>query len=370
MPQNADSSMDLTRTLLAVLFIGALIVGTFWILFPFLGALLWATMIVISTWPLFVRLRARLWERRALATAVMTLGLLLVLVVPLAVSVGALAANSDKIAAWATSLNKAGLPPPPKWVAGIPLAGPKLSAAWDELVVAGPEGVRSRALPFAGRFMQWFAGRVGEIGGMILQFLLTVILSAVLYANGEAAGRGVCNFAYRLAGHRGEKAALLAASSVRGVAMGVVLTAVIQTLIAGIGLVIASVPAALLLTGAMLILCLAQLGPVPVMVPVVVWKFYTGDALWGGILLAFTLVATTIDNFLRPVLIRKGADLPLLLIFAGVIGGMISLGVMGIFVGPAVLGVTYVLVAEWVGKRDEAQEKAASSGAVAGAPGV
>jgi predicted PurR-regulated permease PerM len=127
--------------------------------------------------------------------------------------------------------------------------------------------------------------------------------------------------------------------------------------VAGIGLAIASVPGVLLLTSAILVLCLAQLGPVLVMLPAVIWKFYSGDALWGSVLLAFAIVSGTIDNFLRPVLIRRGADLPLLLILAGVIGGMISFGIMGIFIGPVILAVTHTLLSDWVENKPEPEQE-------------
>jgi predicted PurR-regulated permease PerM len=183
---------------------------------------------------------------------------------------------------------------------------------------------------------------------MILQFLLIVIISGILYTHGETAAGGIRKFAMRLAGANGEKAVVLAASTIRGVAMGVIVTALVQTTIAGVGLVIASVPGAGLIIAVIFILCLAQLGPILVMVPAVIWKFNFGGTLGGFVLLAFAVVACTIDNVLRPILIKKGADLPLILIFAGVIGGMISFGIMGIFVGPVILAVTFVLVKEWV----------------------
>jgi predicted PurR-regulated permease PerM len=194
------------------------------------------------------------------------------------------------------------------------------------------------------------------MGAIIGQFLLTVIISAILYSTGETAASGVRRFAYRLAGSNGDRAAVLAAGTIRGVAIGVIVTAVIQTLIAGIGLAIAPVPAAAFLTAACLMLCIAQLGPLLVMLPVVIWRFSAGDILWGSVLLVFALVAGTIDNFIRPILIKKGADLPLLLIFAGVIGGIISFGIMGIFVGPVVLAVTYALIKEWVEDKPRTEE--------------
>lgn len=360
-------SFELTRSTLSVVAIGMLIVTTIWILLPFLSAFLWAAMVVISTWPLHLGLQARLWGKRGLATTVMTLALLLVLVIPLSLSVAALVGNIDKIVAWVSSLDKFALPPPPGWLARLPLAGSKLLAAWQRLAAEGPGAVAENVLPYAAGFTQWFASQIGGVGAMILQFLITVIMCAVLYTKGEAAARGVRRFAYRLAGSNGERAAILAANSVRGVAMGVVVTAIVQTLIAGIGLMIAATPAAPLLVVAVLILCLAQIGPGLIMIPAVIWEFYTGSTLSGCILIAFTLVAGLLDNILRPILIRKGADLPLLLIFTGVIGGMISMGIMGIFVGPVILAVTYTLLQSWVENRPEPEEDGASAEAVKGA---
>jgi predicted PurR-regulated permease PerM len=190
---------------------------------------------------------------------------------------------------------------------------------------------------------------------MIVQFLLTVIISAVLYATGETAAAGVCRFARRLGGHHGEDAAILAAKAVRGVAIGVVGTALVQTLLGGIGLAVAGVPGAAILTAVMFILCVAQIGPGLVLIPAIVWLYWTDQALWGTIMIGWGIFVGTIDNVIRPILIKKGADLPLLLIFAGVIGGLVAFGVIGLFIGPVVLAVTFTLLEAWV-KRDEAGE--------------
>lgn len=356
--QDAVSSNDLTRTTLAVLFLCGLIVATFWIVRPFLSALLWATMIVISTWPLLLRLQAALRGSRALATSVMTLGILLIAIIPLGYSLGALMDNMDRIIAGVDSLERFELPPPPAWATEVPIVGPKLTETWQRITAAGPGGLAAKAQPYLGSFLRTFAGKIGNIGGMFLQFLLTVVISAILYSNGETAARGVCRFARRLAGSHGEQAALLAGNAIRGVAMGVVVTATLQAAIAGVGLAIAGIPWAALFTAVMFILCLAQLGPMPVMLPVVIWKFAIGDSLWGTILLVFTIVAGTLDGFVRPILIRKGADLPLLLIFAGVIGGLMALGIVGIFVGPVILAVTHTLLQAWVESRSGSAETA------------
>ena len=288
-----------------------------------------------------------------MAAGVMTVALLLVLIIPLAFAVGTLVGNIDRISSFVSSLHTLTIPPPPEWLAGVPVFGAKLAARWTTFASQGPEGLSAQVLPYANGFIQWFVGQLGGAGAMVLHFLLTVVICAILYMNGEAAARGVRKFASRLAGANGDRAVLLAGSAIRGVATGIVVTAVVQVLIAGAGLVIAGVPGALLLSAVVLFLCLAQLGPALVMVPAVIWQFSTGSKLLGFVLLAFALVSMTIDNVLRPVLIRKGADLPLLLIFAGVIGGMISMGIMGIFLGPVILAVTFDLLKEWVEMGDE-----------------
>jgi predicted PurR-regulated permease PerM len=126
----------------------------------------------------------------------------------------------------------------------------------------------------------------------------------------------------------------------------------VQSVLGGIGLAIAGVPYAGLLTVVMFVFCLAQLGPVLVLTPAVVWLYWSGETGWGTFLLVVTVVVGTLDNFLRPMLIRMGADLPLLLIFGGVIGGLLAFGLVGIFVGPVVLAVAYTLLGAWVGTDD------------------
>jgi len=125
-------------------------------------------------------------------------------------------------------------------------------------------------------------------------------------------------------------------------------TAIVQTVLGGIGLAVAGVPFASLLSAVMLMLCIAQVGPMLVLLPAVGWMYWTGDTGWATFLLVWSLVVGSLDNFLRPMLIKRGADLPLLLIFAGVIGGMLGFGLIGIFVGPVVLAVTYTLMLAWI----------------------
>src|SRR5262249_53529836 len=186
----ADRSPDVARTTLQLLALGALIAGSFWILRPFLVSLIWATIIVVATWPLLLRAQAWLWGRRSAAAAAMTLALLLVLVVPLTLGIQTIVENSELLADWSKSMATLTIPEPPAWLETLPLIGAKLAARWRELAAAGPEEIAARLAPIARTLGVWFVGQVGSIGLMLVQFLLTVIVAAILYANGETAARG------------------------------------------------------------------------------------------------------------------------------------------------------------------------------------
>jgi len=343
-----NANHDLARTTLSVLFIGALILSAFWVVKPFLPALIWATMVVVATWPLMLQIQARLGGRRSLAVIVMTLLMLLLVLVPLSLAIVTLVDHADNIVGWGKWLAEFTVPPPPSWVAGLPLIGAKLQQFWQQFAAAGIEDLAGRLAPFASTVTRWFAAEIGGFGLLFMQLLLTIVIAALMYAGGESVAAWVRRFGWRLAGERGEGAVVLAGQAIRGVALGVVVTAVAQSVLAGIGLAAAGVPMAAVLTALIFILCIAQLGPILVLLPAVGYVFWTGDTGWGIFLLVWTLVVGTMDNFLRPVLIKRGADLPLLLIFAGVIGGMLGFGLVGIFVGPVLLAVAYTLIDAWV----------------------
>jgi predicted PurR-regulated permease PerM len=350
-PETSPASsvrQDLARITLAVMCLLLLIGTTLWVLRPFLAAGVWATMLVVSTWPLLKSLQARLGNRRAPAVALMTLGLLLLLILPLWAAIDTIARHADEATALAKSVAESGFPKPPPWVEGVPVVGSKVAAAWARAAQSGHDGIVARLAPYASDAVKWMLGQVGSLGGLLVHLFLVVIFSAILYANGETAARSVRRFGRRLAAERGESSVVLAGQAIRAVALGVGVTAVVQTVLGGIGLAVAGVPAAGFLSAVMLILCIAQLGPALVLFPAVAWTYWTGESAWGTVLLIWSLVVTALDNVLRPVLIKRGADLPLLLIFAGVIGGLLGFGLIGIFVGPVVLAVTYTLLEAWI----------------------
>ena len=354
----AERSLDLARSTFQLLALGILIATSFWIMRPFLVALTWATMIVVATWPLLLQAQAWLGGRRSLAVALMTMLLLLLLVVPLSFGIMTIVENATQIADWSKSLATLRVPPPPAWVEAFPVVGAKLAAQWHYLAAAGPEEISARIAPYAQLLILWFVAHVGSIGLLLVTFLLTVIIAAILYTNGEAAARGADRFARRLAGPQGANAVHLAGQAIRGVALGVVVTAILQSMASGIGLVMVSVPFAAILTAVIFMLCVAQVGPGLVLIPAVIWVYATRGAWWGTGFLLWAIFCGTFDNFLRPLLIKRGADLPLLLIFSGVIGGLIALGVIGLFIGPVVLAVAYMLLVDWVSEGTPSDEPA------------
>ena len=351
---------ELARITLSVLTIGALILGSLWILRPFLGAVIWATMVVVATWPTLVWLQKRLWGRRWMANALMTSTLLLVFVVPLSLAIVTIVMEADRLIGWGRQLAGLQMSVPPEFLGRVPVIGEQLVAAWKQAVAAGAEGLIARAAPYANDIVRWFVSEVGSVGFLLLQFLMTVVIAAILYAGGEGATDQVRRFAQRLAGERGSSTVKLAGDAIRGVALGVGVTALVQAILGGIALAIVDIPFAGLLSALMFMLCIAQVGPAPVLVPAVVWIFYDGQIAWGIVLAIATLGITLLDNVLRPALIRMSADLPLLLIFAGVIGGLLAFGLVGIFVGPVVLAVGYMLLEAWMDEALPPDEEASA----------
>ncbi|WP_438751624.1 AI-2E family transporter YdiK [Pararhizobium sp. O133] len=348
---------DLTQITLSVMFVSGLIAASFWVLQPFLPAILWAMTLVIATWPLMLWVQRHTGHRRGIAVLIMTLALLFVLIVPFWLAVSTILANLDSLTQLAQKVLTFNIPSPPDWVAGLPLVGRRLTDAWTRLATSGFNDIAPKLMPYAGATVQWFALAAGNLSGMFLQFVLTTAIAAVMYSGGETGAATALRFGRRLGGDRGEMAVSLGAKAIRGVALGVMVTAVAQSALGGIGLAVAGMPFAALLTALMFVLCLIQIGPGLVLFPAVIWLYYSGENLWGTVLLLFAILAVTLDGFLRPVLIRRGADLPLLLILTGVIGGLIAFGVLGIFLGPVILATAYTLLNAWM---DDSPGQAAS----------
>jgi predicted PurR-regulated permease PerM len=346
--RTSGAQRDLVRTVLAILFIGGLIATSFWILWPFLPATIWATTLVVATWPIMLQVQRRLWDQRPLAVAVMTLALLLVFVAPFWLAVATIAQNFDTLVGWGHAIVAFRLPAkPPVWLARLPLFGNQIVVLWQKVEASGIDELAAKAAPYAGGAAGWFVGALGGLSITIVQLLLTLVIAAILYAGGDRAEVIVERFGHRLAGVRGREAVRLAGQAIRSVALGVIVTALVQSIMTGTGLAAAGVPFATVLTAVTFMLCIAQIGPGLVLIPAVVWLYWSGQPGWGTVLLVWSIIVIGIDNVVRPLLMRK-VHLPLVLLLAGVIGGLIAFGLVGVFLGPVVLAVAYTLLLVWL----------------------
>lgn len=338
---------DLPQIMFGVLFIALMTIASIWIVQPFILGFAWAGMVVIATWPLMIKLQRIMWGRRFLAVIVMTLLLILLFVLPIALLVSSAIENGAPLVALAGNPSTLHMPDF-HWLNSIPLVGHKLYSGWHALINGGGNVLMTKVQPYVGQTASWFLTQAGHLGRFIVHCSLMLLFSALLYSRGEQVAMGIRHFAVRLAAERGDAAVILAGQAIRAVALGVVVTAIVQSVLGGIGLAIAGIPYATVLTVVMFVCCVAQIGPLLVLIPAIIWLYWSGDNTWGTVLLVWSCVVGSLDNVLRPVLIRMGADLPMLLILSGVIGGLFAFGMIGLFIGPVVLAVSYRLISLWV----------------------
>jgi len=356
MANSEKDAHDLARNVLLVLFILGLTAGCLWILRPFLTAIVGATTIAISTWPMLTGLERRWGGRRGLAIATLMALLGIAILAPVYFGAVATVQGASSLTAWLRDLPNQTPPVLPESVVRLPLVGPRIEKAWGELAAGGGEGLKARLSTNAGAILRWLMGRLGNLAGMAVEVLLTLAITGLLYARGENVAANLLRFARRLAGKRGEEAARLAALATRGVGLGVVLTPLIQAILAGIGIAVAGVPRVGLLALVVLLSCLAQVGPIPALLIPIIWLYARGATLAASGLLAWALVVHISGPIVRPLLIKRGVDLPLVLIISGVIGGVMAFGAVGLFIGPVLLAVGTTLLQSWMAEGEKAAE--------------
>lgn len=264
---------DVAQILLSVLFLALMIIACLWIVQPFILGFAWPRR---WSWrpPVLLRLQKLLFGRRGLAVLVMTLLLFLLFIIPIALLVNSLVDSSGPVIRAVTSGDLT--LPDLAWLNSIPVVGAKLYSGWHSLLEMGGSALMAKVRPYIGTTTTWFVGQAAHIGRFMMHCALMLVFSALLYWRGEQVALGVRHFATRLAGKRGDAAVLLAAQAVRAVALGVVVTALVQAVLGGIGLAISGVPYATVFTVVMLMTCLAQLGPLLVLVPSIIWLYWTG----------------------------------------------------------------------------------------------
>jgi predicted PurR-regulated permease PerM len=337
------------RLLVQILLL-ALLGACLWVLTPFVSALFWAAVLAFASWPLMRVLTRWLKGRQTLAACVLTGGWMLLVAVPLVLLGFNIADHIRDANAFIKDVQVDGLPPPPHWLIGLPMVGERLGSLWQALDEQGSAWMAT-ARPYAGQVGNWLLARSAQLGGGMLELALSLVL-------GPRLAELVYRMLHRLIGDRAGHYVDLVAGTVQRVVNGVIGTAAAQALLALVGFLIAGIPGALVLSLLTFMFSLIPMGPPLVWVPAVVWLVLQGDygyaiflALWG------TFIISGVDNVLKPYLISRGGNLPLVVVLLGVFGGILAFGFIGLFLGPTLLAVGYSLLNDWVASDGKPVEK-------------
>ncbi len=318
-----------------------------WVMAPFISALLWGAILAYASWPLMRLLTRWLGGRETLAASILTLGWILLVILPLVWLGFNLADHIRDAIAFVRDVQVDGLPAAPDWLVALPLVGPRLAAWWDTLDQQGAALMVS-VKPYLGQVGNWLLARSAQIGGGILELTLSLVFVFFFYRDGPRLAAFVLRLLERLVGERAEYYLELVAGTVQRVVNGVIGTAAAQAVLALIGFLIAGIPGALVLGIVTFLLSLIPMGPPLAWIPAtawLVWKSEYGMAVFLGVW--GTFIISGVDNVLKPYLISRGGDLPLVIVLLGVFGGLLAFGFIGLFIGPTLLAIGYSLLLDW-----------------------
>ena len=327
-----------------------LIIGCIALLLPFIGAILFAFVVWICTWPLYAeKLLPRLGGRNIVGASLMTLALILVLLLPTLVMAGSLANGADNLIDFLKPYIEKGLPnDPPGWLVGLPFFGSEIDAAWHRLA-GNREELNALVKQLIAPARQFALVLGGIAANGLLQLALVLFVTFFLYRDGAAISNALYLGARKLGGELGENMMDKARGTVVGVMLGIVGTAAAQGTVAMIGFLIAGVPAAMLLGFATFFLSMIPVGPPLIWGGAAAWLYDQGETGWAIFLVLYGLfVISSIDNFVKPILIARGAGMSILLIALGVLGGVLVFGFIGIFLGPVLLALGDMLLQRWL----------------------
>jgi predicted PurR-regulated permease PerM len=341
-PLRSKLEQNLGWAVLLVLLAGCLIV-----LRPFVSALLWAVILSFSSWPVYRRLLGWLGNRRTLAALVMTLGMVLIILLPFVIVGMTLADNVNQLSDAAKRWAENGPPAPPEWLAKVPVVGQRVTDYWQSMA-ADTSKLWTEAQRFIEPASAWLLKGGLALGGGLIQLALSIFIAFFLFRDGVSVAKRLIDMVDRIGGERGQHLLTVAGKTVRGVVYGILGTALLQAIMTGIGLLIAGVPGAMLLA---LLTFFASVIPVVgtglIWIPAALWLFHQGLTGWGIFMLVWGVGVSNIDNFVKPWLISQGSDMPFILIFFGVVGGALAFGFVGVFIGPTLLAVGFRLLEEW-----------------------
>ncbi|SFI55944.1 Predicted PurR-regulated permease PerM [Pseudomonas guineae] len=322
--------------------------ASLWVLAPFWSALFWAAVLSFASWPVMRVLTRLLGGRQSLAAGLLTLVWTVVVAVPLVMLGFNLADHIKDFTALLKGFQVEGLPPVPAWLAGVPLVGERLVGFWLTIDQQGA-AFFATVRPYLGQVGNWLLARSAQIGSGMLELALSLILVFFFYRDGPRLAAFAQSLLKRLIGMRADHYLELVAGTVQRVVNGVIGTAAAQAILAWVGFAIAGVPGALVLGVLTFGFSLIMVPPL-IWGPAVAWLFWQGEVGMGIFLLIWGIfVISGVDNILKPYLISRGGNLPLIVVLLGVFGGILAFGFMGLFLGPTLLAVAYSLLSDWVG---------------------
>ena len=325
-----------------------LIIGCFFVLRPFMAAVLFAAVFCVFTWPAYEKLWLKLGRRDNLSAVTMTLILSVAIILPMAYLATNLAESAAILLDEAQVTLKNLQPEAPDWLTSLPLVGQQLGESWQRAVVSHEELMKLLS-QYAEPVRKFMLQAVQMLMGGFLQMLLVAFVAFFFYRDGRRLARGVVLIVHRLGGDLGEDMLTLSCNTVKGVMLGIFGTALAQSTVALFGFWLAGAPMPLLLALATFFLSVIPIGPPLVWGGASLWLYNHGDHGWAIFLALYGLMGiSTVDNVIKPVLISHSSHLPLLLVVLGVLGGAIAFGFIGIFLGPTLLAVGLTLITHWV----------------------
>jgi predicted PurR-regulated permease PerM len=325
----------------------ALAIGCLMVLRPFLSSLLWAAIIAFSTWPAFRLVRDRLRLSPTWAAVLMVTAEMLLVGLPIVLAAPTNREEVDRLRAQVEALLTVGMPGLGERLTNLPFVGPYLRD-WLGGLELDLSGLTSLLRPYAGTIASAALSILLAVLSGLAELILAILLAFFFYRDGEAMARRLERVVGRLAGERAQQLVLLTGNVTRGVVYGLIGTAVVQGAMTALGLWIAGVPQPVLLGVVAGVISIFPVGAPLVWIPATIWLFVEGRIGWGifmGLYGAFGI--SSVDNFIRPMMISRGADLPLLLTLLGALGGVFAFGFLGLFLGPVLLAVGYTLVLEF-----------------------
>ncbi|MFC0410494.1 AI-2E family transporter [Roseomonas elaeocarpi] len=325
----------------------ALITGCLLVLRPFLSALIWAAILSYSTWPGYRLLRERLRLSPNIAAGVMVVAMFLVLGLPLLFAAPVNGEDVQRLRALVQRVSDGGLTGVGTLLARVPLLGPTLADYWERLDL-DLAGLWQTVQPYVGNVAQAVLSMLLALLSGLAELLIAIFLAFFFFRDGARIASAVETMAEQIAGPRGRRLVILTGNVTQGVVYGLLGTAVVQGLMTGFGLWLASVPQPVLLGVVAGCISILPIGAPVVWIPAALWLFIEGRTGWGVFMLVYGAGGiSSVDNFIRPWLIARGADLPLLLTILGALGGAFAFGFLGLFMGPVLLAVGFTVLREW-----------------------